>query len=76
MRERVDWLFKPLFTLTEFYDRDRTAFYQAIQRVRGRDVNLTGWLESFVMDLAAQMDEIRLPSHRHRVARTHQLAGR
>ena len=26
--------FKRLFTLSEYYDRDRTAFYRAIQSVR------------------------------------------
>ncbi len=29
--------FKRLFTISEFYDRDRPAFYQAIQSVRERD---------------------------------------
>ena len=56
---RAGYDFKRLFTLSEFYDRDRTAFYQAIQSVRGRDMDLTGWLEFFVMGLATQMDEIK-----------------
>jgi Fic family protein len=45
--------FKRLFTLSEFYDRDRAAFYRAIQSVRERDMDLTGWLEYFVFGLAA-----------------------
>jgi hypothetical protein len=49
---RAAYDFKRLFTLSEFYDRDRTAFYQAIQSVRGRDMDLTGWLQFFVAGLA------------------------
>jgi Fic family protein len=56
---RAGYDFKRLFTLSEFYDRDRTAFYQAIQSVRGRDMDLAGWLEFFVVGLATQMDEIK-----------------
>lgn len=39
-------------------DRDRTAFYQAIQSVRGADLDLTGWLEYFVRGLATQLAEV------------------
>jgi len=56
---RAGYDFKRLFTLSEFYDRDRTAFYQAIQSVRGRDMDLTGWLEFFVNGLATQLAEVK-----------------
>jgi Fic family protein len=40
--------FKRLFTISEYYDRDRPAFYRAIQSVRERGMNMTadGWSTS------------------------------
>ena len=55
---RTGYDFKRLFTLSEFYDRDRGAFYLAIQSVREHDMDLTGWLEYFVFGLVAQMEEV------------------
>ena len=52
--------FKRLFTISEYYDRDRSAFYRAIQGVRENDMDLTGWLEFFVSGLEAQMVEVKL----------------
>jgi Fic family protein len=56
---RFGYDFKRLFTLSEFYDRDRSAFYRAIQSVREQGMDLTGWLEYFVDGLATQMNEVR-----------------
>lgn len=56
---RSGYDFKRLFTLSEFYDRDRSAFYRAIQSVREQGMDLTGWLEYFVDGLATQMNEVR-----------------
>jgi len=56
---RSGYDFKRLFTLSEFYDRDRSAFYRAIQNVREQEMDLTGWLEYFVHGLATQMNEVR-----------------
>jgi Fic family protein len=56
---RSGYDFKRLFTLSEFYDRDRSAFYSALQRVREQDMDLTGWLDFFVSGLAAQMAEVK-----------------
>jgi Fic family protein len=56
---RSGYDFKRLFTLSEFYDRDRSAFYVALQRVREQGMDLTGWLEFFVAGLAAQMEEVK-----------------
>jgi len=50
---------KRLFTISEYYDRDRAAFYRAIQGVRERDMDMTGWLEYFVTGLATQLAEVR-----------------
>ncbi len=51
--------FKRLFTISEYYDRDRASFYKAIQGVRERDMDLTGWIEYFTEGLATQMREVQ-----------------
>ena len=50
--------FKRLFTISEFYDRDRSAFYAALQSVREDNLDLTGWLEYFIGGLATQLTEV------------------
>lgn len=54
---RTGYDFKRLFTLSEFYDRDRGAYYHAIQHVRDSGMNCTGWLEYYCHGLASQMNE-------------------
>ena len=66
--------FKRLFTLSQFYDRDRPAFYRAIRSVAERDIDLTGWLEFFVRGLATQLGEIVTSGKR--VMLSHVIAGR
>lgn len=56
---RAGYDFKRLFTISEYYDRDRTAFYKAIQSVRESGMEMTGWLEYFVEGLATQLAEVR-----------------
>jgi len=56
---RAGYDFKRLFTISEYYDRDRAAFYGAIQSVRERSMDLTGWLEYFVEGLATQLVEVK-----------------
>jgi Fic family protein len=56
---RMGYDFKRLFTISEYYDRDRAAFYAALQGVRQADMDLTGWLEFFVTGLATQLREVR-----------------
>jgi Fic family protein len=56
---RAGYDFKRLFSISEFYDRDRAAFYQAIQSVREGGMNFTGWLEYFVDGLSTQLQEVR-----------------
>jgi Fic family protein len=43
--------FKRLFTISEYYDRERMAYYKAIQSVRENDMDMTAWLEYFVEGL-------------------------
>lgn len=56
---RTGYDFKHLFSISEFYDRDRAAFYAAIQGVRDSGMDLTGWLDYFTAGLATQMDEVK-----------------
>ncbi len=75
---RAGYDFKRLFTISEFYDRDRPAFYQAIQSER--EMDLTGWLEYFSGGLATQLDEVKAHGERairlDVLAREHRLSDR
>ena len=51
--------FKRLFTISEYYDKDRPAYYTAIQSVRKNKMDMTGWLEYFIDGLRSQMKEIQ-----------------
>ncbi|MDP2682851.1 MAG: Fic family protein [Deltaproteobacteria bacterium] len=51
--------FKRLFTISEYYDKDRPSYYKAIQSVRNNAMDMSGWLEYFVTGLRLQMKEIR-----------------
>lgn len=51
--------FKRLFTISEYYDKDRPAYYQAIQSVRNNNLDMTSWLSYFVEVLRSQMEEIQ-----------------
>ncbi len=53
-----DYDFKKLFSISEYYDKDRQNFYQAIQSVRNNNMDMTGWLEYFVKGFLFQMNEV------------------
>ena len=69
---RQGYDFKRLFTISEYYDRDRAAFYGAIQGVRDRKMDMTGWLEYFVAGLSTQLAEVK--GHGERAIRHGALA--
>lgn len=56
---RAGYDFKRMFTLSEHYDRDRPAFYHALQSVREGGMDLTPWLGYFVGGLAEQLADVR-----------------
>jgi Fic family protein len=56
---RAGYDFKRLFTISEYYDRNRKAFYHAIQSVRESNMDMTGWLEYFIEGLSTQLAEVR-----------------
>jgi Fic family protein len=51
--------FKRLFTISEYYDKDRPAYYKAIQSVRESAMDMTAWLGYFVDGLRSQMEQIQ-----------------
>lgn len=77
---RAGYDFKRLFTISEYYDRDRPAFYRAIRSVEQREMDLTLWLEFFTDGLSTQLDEVKargeLAMRADILALQHQLSGR
>jgi Fic family protein len=55
---RSGYDFKKLFTISEYYDRNRQDYYTAIQSVRNNNMDMTSWLEYFCKALETQMHEI------------------
>lgn len=51
--------FKRLFTLSEYYDKNRPAYYRSIQSVREHNMDMTPWLEYFVSGLKTQMVQVQ-----------------
>ena len=45
--------------ISEYYDRDRSNYYKAIQSIRENDMDMTCWLEYFVNGLAIQLQEVQ-----------------
>jgi len=61
---RAGYDFKKLFTISEYYDRERSEFYAAIQSVREHGMKMTGWLEYFTLGLSTQMQEVKAKGDR------------
>lgn len=51
--------FKRLFKLSEYYDKNRPAYYSALQSVRKNNMDMTQWLEYFTNGLKMQMLEVK-----------------
>ena len=77
---RTGYDFKRLFTISEYYDRDRPAYYRAIQSVREHEMDLTPWLEYFTDGMATQMHEVQTRGEqvmrREMMVRRHRLTER
>ncbi len=56
---RSGYDFKKLFTISEYYDKNRSEYYKAIQSVRTQDMDMTIWLEYFTQGLSSQLQEIK-----------------
>jgi Fic family protein len=77
---RKGYDFKKLFTISEYYDRNRADYYQAIQSVRNQQMNMTAWLEYFTHALSQQLTEVKGKGEAvirsHVLASQHQLSAR
>ena len=51
--------FKRLFSLSEYYDKDRNKYYDAIQSIREENGDLTAWLEYFTEGLRRQLIDVK-----------------
>lgn len=51
--------FKRLFSISEYYDKDRRKYYDAIQSVREKNRDMTRWLEYFTEGLSNQLVEVK-----------------
>ena len=56
---KLGYDFKRLFSISEYYDRSRTEYYQALQSVRENNMDLTYWLEYFTTGLTEQLNEVK-----------------
>jgi Fic family protein len=61
---RAGYDFKRVLTISEYDDRNRTAFYRAQQGVRDTGMDVTGWLEFFTGGLATQLDAVKSAAER------------
>jgi Fic family protein len=50
---------RKFFSLEEYFDRNSSAYYQALQSVGKREGDLTEWLEYYVEGLAIELAKIR-----------------
>ena len=55
---KADYDFKRLFSISEYYDKDRGRFYNSIQSVRDNNMDMTTWLEYFVEGFLVQMNDV------------------
>ena len=51
--------FKRLFTLSEYYDRKRVNYYNALQAVRENGLDTTEWLEYFCYGIVTQLKDLQ-----------------
>lgn len=56
---RSGYDFKKLFTSSEYYDRNRQDYYNALQSVRNNNMDMTSWLEYFCKGLETQLREVK-----------------
>ncbi|PKP61006.1 MAG: Fic family protein [Candidatus Altiarchaeales archaeon HGW-Altiarchaeales-1] len=51
--------FKKLFSISEYYDKNRKDYYDAIQNVRENNMDMTSWIEYFTDALKSQMVDVK-----------------
>lgn len=50
---------RKFFSLEEYFDKNATEYYEALQSVEKNDGNLTFWLEYFTLGLSIELSKIR-----------------
>jgi len=70
---------KQFFSLDDYYDSDRPAYYGALRKINPKTLDLTGWLEYFSEGVKISIEAvkervIRLSSERLRTAKKGQIA--
>ena len=50
---------KRFFALDDYYDQDRRAYYEALNRVDQSTLDLTGWLEYFTDGVAVRIEAVK-----------------
>jgi Fic family protein len=50
---------RKFFSLEEYFDKDATSYYEALQSVEKNDGDLTHWLEYFTLGLSIELAKIR-----------------
>ena len=50
---------KRFFALDDYYDQDRRAYYEALNRVDQSTLELTGWLEYFIDGVAVSIEVVK-----------------
>jgi Fic family protein len=50
---------RKFFSLEEYFDKDATSYYEALQSVEKNDGDLTHWLEYFTLGLSIELEKIR-----------------
>ncbi len=50
---------RKFFSLEEYYDRDASHYYQALQSVEKKTGDLTSWLEYFTLGLAIELSRVK-----------------
>jgi Fic family protein len=50
---------RKFFSLEEYFDRDATSYYEALQSVEKNDGDLTHWLEYFTLGLSIELSKIK-----------------
>ena len=50
---------RKFFSLEEYFDKDATSYYEALQSVEKNEGDLTHWLEYFTLGLSIELSKIR-----------------
>ncbi len=67
--DKAGYDFKRLFTISEYYDRNRPTFHESIQSVRENGMDMTVWLDYFITGLETQIIEVKMNAITNTISR-------